>query len=63
MLINRMFRDREAQIADLKKQYEDLKREHLQLVDSNDDLGHDIDAHIRHLELLTAQNNEVIAYI
>mmetsp|Transcript_39528 Transcript_39528/g.45983 ORF Transcript_39528/g.45983 Transcript_39528/m.45983 type:complete len:389 (+) Transcript_39528:51-1217(+) len=58
--LGRLIADRENQIADLKRQYEGLKREHLDLVNSNDDLNHDIDAQARHLELLTAQNIELV---
>ena len=51
--------DRENQIADLKRKYEELRRDHSELVTANDDLSHDIDAQARHYDLLAAQNQEV----
>lgn len=51
--------EREDEIAHLRREYEELKRDHLKLIDTNDDLNHDIEACTRHLDLLTLQNTDV----
>lgn len=53
------YRERSYEIDSLKGEYDELKRDHLKLIDTNDDLNHDIDACTRHLDTLTLQNNEV----
>ena len=53
------FRQREEEINDSRREYEDLKRDHLKLIDTNDDLNHDIDVATRHLDLLSVQNSDV----
>jgi len=51
---------REDEINHVRRDYEELKRDHLKLIDTNGDLNHDIDASTRHLDLLTVQNNDLV---
>lgn len=51
---------KEGEIDSLRAEYENLKREHLKLIDANDDLSHDIDAAARHLDLLSLQNQDLV---
>jgi len=51
---------READLNDLKNNFEGLKREHIHLLNTNDDLQHDIDQTSKHLDLLTLQNQELV---
>jgi chromosome segregation ATPase len=52
--------EREDEIAHRRREYEELKRDHLKLIDTNDDLNHDIEACTRHLDLLTLQNSDLV---
>lgn len=58
-----LFREKDDEIANFRQQYEELKRDHLKLIDNNDDLNHDIEAAARHLDLLTVQNHEVRYFV
>jgi len=56
-----LIRKSEDEISILRQRYEDLKREHLKLIDANDDLAHDVEATARHLDLLSVQNSDLCA--
>jgi len=53
-------KERDYEVDSLRGEYEELKRDHLKLLDTNDDLNHDIEACTRHLDLLGLQNNELV---
>jgi len=55
-----LIKERSYDIDQLKAEYDELKRDHLKLIDTNDDLNHDIDACTRHLDTLTLQNSELL---
>lgn len=52
--------EREDDINRQRRDYDELKRDHLKLIDTNSDLNHDIEASTRHLDLLTVQNNDLV---
>jgi len=53
-------KERDYEIDQFRREHDELKREQLRLLDTNDDLNHDIDACSRHLDLITLQNNELV---
>jgi len=53
-------KERDYEVDQFRREYEELKREQLKLLDTNDDLSHDVDACARHLDLITLQNNELV---
>lgn len=55
-----LIKERSYDIDQLRSEYDELKRDHLKLIDTNDDLNHDVDACTRHLDTLTLQNSELI---
>jgi len=55
-----LIKEREYEVDRFRGEYDELKRDHLKLLDNNDDLNHDIEACSRHLDLLTIQNNDLI---
>jgi len=62
-LINKLedtIKFRDADLGDLRNHFEGLKREHIHLLNANDDLQHDIDQTAKHLDLLTLQNQELV---
>jgi len=62
-LINKLedtIKFRDADLGDLRNHFEGLKREHIHLLNANDDLQHDIDQSAKHLDLLTLQNQELV---
>jgi chromosome segregation ATPase len=51
---------REGDIQDLKANFEAVKREHIHLLNTNDDVQHDIDQTGKHLDMLNGQNQDLI---
>lgn len=58
--IEALIKERDYEVNSLRGEYDELKRDHLKLLDTNDDLNHDIDACARHLDLLSLQNSELL---
>jgi len=54
---------RDSETSELKGTYDGVKREHISLLNSNEDLQHDIEHSSKHLDLLNAQNNELMVEI
>lgn len=57
--LDALIKERDYEVSTLRGEYDELKRDQVKLLDTNDDLNHDIDACSRHLDLLTLQNSEV----
>lgn len=55
-----LIKERDYELHQLGGEYDELKRDHLKLLDTNDDLNHDIEACNRHFDLLTIQNSELV---
>lgn len=58
--LDSLIKERDYEIDRFRGEYDELKRDHLKLLDNNDDLNHDIEACTRHLDLLTVQNNDLL---
>jgi chromosome segregation ATPase len=58
--LDALIKERDYEVSNLRGEYDELKRDQVKLLDTNDDLNHDIDACSRHLDLLTLQNNELL---
>jgi len=55
-----LIKERDYEVDQYRGEYDELKRDHLKLLDTNDDLNHDIEACTRHFDLLTVQNNDLV---
>jgi len=58
--LDSLIKERDYEIDRFRGEYDELKRDHLKLLDNNDDLNHDIEACTRHLDLLTVQNSDLL---